>query len=322
MENLEQRHRERTGDQLPKHMRLPILLSICTTDPEIELTAHQHLSPDYAQMRAHIVTVINSRTRILPPMMMGNLHAKASNHDAGSDELVESEDGELYRLDIRIGRKVFTKHRYDSSKGITNGGRESNTDKECFRCGRAGHTRADCRATSHVHGGPPKSAPKGKGVGNCEEEEQESSQNVPLGIVDLESFEVLSDHGETMADDDVVESSEESTGTMPPLPPVSWLKERRMSRYAEMLCRKFRKHGKGNDCRDGEESSFFDCWDWRHEQSDMLKYADPWEQNEPKTAASAKDCQSVNFLILFCVSEIGRIHSTFAKYSSPVRHPQ
>ena len=39
-------------------------------------------------------------------------------------------------------------------------------------------------------------------------------------------FEVLSDHGETTEDDVVVdESSDESTGTMPPLPLVSWFKE-------------------------------------------------------------------------------------------------
>ena len=35
-ENLEQRHRERTGDQLPKDMRLAILLSMCPTDLEKE----------------------------------------------------------------------------------------------------------------------------------------------------------------------------------------------------------------------------------------------------------------------------------------------
>ena len=94
-ENLEQRHRERIGDQLLKDMRLAILLSMCPTDQERELTAQQHMFPDYAQMRAHIVTVINNRTRGLAPMMVGNLNDEASNRDAGSDEFLESEDGEL-----------------------------------------------------------------------------------------------------------------------------------------------------------------------------------------------------------------------------------
>ena len=46
-------------------------------------------------MKAHSVTVINSRTRGLAPMMMGNLSDEDSNFHAGSDEYVESEDGEL-----------------------------------------------------------------------------------------------------------------------------------------------------------------------------------------------------------------------------------
>ena len=85
-ENLEQRHRERTGDQLPEDMRLAILLSMCPTDLEKELTAQEHLFPDYAQMKAHIVTIINSRTRGLASMMMGNLSDEDSNHHASSDE--------------------------------------------------------------------------------------------------------------------------------------------------------------------------------------------------------------------------------------------
>ena len=116
-ENLEQRHRERTGDQLLEDMRLAVLLSMCPTDLEKELAAQQHMFLDYAQMKAHIVTVINSRTRGLAPIMMGNLSEKDSNRHASSGESVESDDGELYRLEIRNGKKVFTKSRPDSSKG-------------------------------------------------------------------------------------------------------------------------------------------------------------------------------------------------------------
>ena len=55
---------------LPLSMRLAVLLSMCLTGLEKELTAQQHLFPDYAQMKAHFVTVINSRTCVLAPMMM------------------------------------------------------------------------------------------------------------------------------------------------------------------------------------------------------------------------------------------------------------
>ena len=113
-------------------MQLATLPSMCFTDLERELTAQQHLFRDYAQMRALIVTVNKNRTRGPAPMMMRNLNDEASSRDAGSDEFMESEDGELYRLEIRNGKKVFTKPRHDSTKSNTKGGRKGRTDKECF----------------------------------------------------------------------------------------------------------------------------------------------------------------------------------------------
>ena len=44
-------------------------------------------------------------------------------------------------------------------------------------------------------------APKGKGAGGCEEEQPDTPQNVPLGTIYLGSFEVLSDHGDTIEDE-------------------------------------------------------------------------------------------------------------------------
>ena len=95
-----------------------------------------------------------------------------------------------------------------------------------------GHIRGDCRAKTHINGGLPKSAPKGKGVGNCENEETETSQNVPMETIDLGSFEVLSDQRDEVEDD---ESTNETTEMMPALPPGSWLKR------TETFCGKFRK---------------------------------------------------------------------------------
>ena len=66
-------------------------------------------------MKARIVTFTNSRSRGLAPIMMGNLSDEDSYLHAGSDESVEGEDGELYRLEIRNGKKVFTKSRHEPS---------------------------------------------------------------------------------------------------------------------------------------------------------------------------------------------------------------
>ena len=57
---------------------------------------------------------------------------------------------------------------------------------------------------------PPKSAPKGKGVGNCEDEETQTSQNVPLVTIDLGSF-----HGDEVdVDDSTNETTEMKTKRM------------------------------------------------------------------------------------------------------------
>ena len=223
--------------------------------------------------------------------------------------------GELCRLEIRNGKIFFTKPRCGSTKGNTKGGGKGRTDKECFRGGRIGHIRADCRAKTHFNGGPPKSAPKGKRVGSCEEEGRETSQNAPTATIDLGSFEVLSDHGDTVENDTAVdEFSAEATPTMPPLPPAPWFKKTRTSKHTEMHCGRSSSQCHGNDCRDGDESSFFDCWDG---QSDIWQQADPWAQNAPKSVSRAKGCFSVNFPVC-SVPKVGCVQPTVANYSSAV----
>ena len=161
-------------------------------------------------------------------------------------------------------------------------------------------------AEPRLNGRPQKSSPKGKDVGSCDEEEPETSQNEPLETIDLGSFAVLSDHGDTVEDDvDVDECSEEDTGIMPPLPPASLFKESGTSKHTEVHCWMFRKPCNG-DRRD-EESPFFDCWDWKHEQYDVLQQVDPWAQ----VCAQCKKLPFSELPCLFCVPEVGCV-PTFA----------
>ena len=185
-----------TGSAPERHE--DILLSMCATDLEKELTAQQHLCPDYAQMKAHIVTVINSRTHGLAPMMMGNLSDEDSNHHANSDESVESEDGELYRLEIRNGKKVFTKFVLIQAKAKEEGKAKQT---ESVSAVDASVTFEQIAESNSPQWRTPNSAAKGKGVGNCEDEETETSQNVPLETIGL---------GSRMEDDE--------SKTMPRLP--------------------------------------------------------------------------------------------------------
>ena len=252
---------------------------MCATDLGKELTAQQHVFPDYAQMKARIVTVINSRTRGLAPMMMGNLSDEDSNHHASGDESVESEDGELYSWKSGTARK-------SSLNPVTNQAEaeEEGSVKltENVRCGRIGHMRADCRAITHLNEGPKKPAPKGKSVGKCEDEETETSQNVPLGTIDLGSFEVLSDHGDEVESD---EPTCETTERMPPLPPDSCFKR------TETLCGQFRKPC-NEDHRD-EEDPLIDRWEGKHEHFDAVQQMDPVARNAPKSVPDVIGCLSV-----------------------------
>ena len=148
--------------------------------------------------------------------------------------------------------------------------------------------------------GPPKSAPKGKGVGSCEEEDPETSQNVLLGTIDLGSFEVLPDHGDAEDDGEVDELFEDATGIMPLPPPAFWSKNTETSNRDERHCRKFTKPCNG-DCPD-EESPFFNYWDGKHEQSDALQQMDPWA---PKSVPNVKSCLSVNFPVCSVCQKLG-----------------
>ena len=292
-EILEQRHRERTGDQLPKHMRLAILLSVSPTDLVNELTAQQHLFPDFAQRKAHIVTVISSRARGLAPMMMGNLSDEDSNNYANSDESVESEDGELYRLEISNGKRKSSLNLVTNQAKAREEGRVKLTKNvSAVDALSASEQIAEPKLTSMED--LQNSAPKGKSVGNCADEETETSQNVPLGTIDLGSFEVLSDHGDEVDGD---ESTLETTELMPPLPPDSWCKR------AETLCGKFRKPD-NEDHRD-EEDPFLDCWDGEQERFDALQEMDAWARNAPKSSPDVKGCFSVNFPVCSLCQKMG-----------------
>ena len=69
------------------------------------------------------------------------------------------------------------------------------------------------------------------------------------------------------------------------------------------------------DTEDGEESSFFDCWD---DQSDVLQLVDPWARNVPKSFSTAKGCITVTFPACPVCQKVGCVHSTVSNDSFPV----
>ena len=109
--------------------------------------------------------------------------------------------------------------------------------------------------------------------------EPETSQNVPLGTINLGSCEVLSNNVDV--DDFSEDALEEVSKTLQWRPP--------------------RRRGD----RRGEESPFFDCWDCKHEQSDVLQQVDPLVRNAPKPVPSVKGCLSVNFPVCSVCQKLG-----------------
>ena len=97
------------------------------------------------------------------------------------------------------------------------------------------------------------------------------------------SFEVLSDRGDEMDDD---ESTYETTEMMPPLPPVPGSRRQRrfagsFGNLAMMITETKRIHslivGMGSN------------------KFDVLQQMDPWARNAPKPVPDVKGCLSVNF---------------------------
>ena len=123
-------------------------------------------------------------------------------------KLSDEDSKELYRLEIGNGYMIQAKAKEEGRVKLTE---SVPLQTHCSRPSRL-------QSQNSHQWWAPKSAPKGKSVGNCEDEETETSQNVPLGTIDLESFEVLSDHGDEV---DVDESTYETTEMMPALPPDS-----------------------------------------------------------------------------------------------------
>ena len=120
-----------------------------------------------------MLEIVNKRTRGHAPMLF-----MAENEDH-----IEDEEGEwLMKIENRNGHKGKSWTRV-SAKGDGKGGKGP-TNLECYRCGRPGHIRKDCRARKHMNGGEPKEFRK-KGLNNLEPNDDEEMLG-DLGGMDLD----------------------------------------------------------------------------------------------------------------------------------------
>ena len=144
------------------------------------------------------------------------------------------------------------------------------------------------QSQNSYHWETPKVCAQRKSVGNCVDEETETSRNVPLGTIDLGSFEVLSDHGDD-------ESTYETTDMMPPLIPGSRGQRRFAGNFGNLAMKIIHD----------EKDLFLDCWDGKQEQFDALQQMSPWARNAPKSVRAVKGCLSSNFPVCSVCQKLG-----------------
>ena len=145
-------------------------------------------------MKDHILTVISNRTPGVAPMIIGSVDedfiaryvggAPRTSGAVEEVELLESTDGELFRLEMKGGKRILTKFTKRPPRRTVGGSGKPET-RECFRCGRVGHIAANCSETKHKNGGPPR-AQRPKRVQNLEEEEEE----IDAGLMEIEEVEL------------------------------------------------------------------------------------------------------------------------------------
>ena len=158
-ENLERRHRDRQGIQLPDKLRISVLFKLVPSSLAEEILRQTTKWSSYTQLKEHLHSLQFLRTKGPAPMSCSNLEEESLGTPEPSEEgTFTNEDGDLLRLEKRDGKRVAVKVPSPSQRGTRPQGRE----KECFRCGRKGHIRPNCNWSTHLDGGSPRPAPAPK----------------------------------------------------------------------------------------------------------------------------------------------------------------
>ena len=271
-ENLERRYRDRGRGSMEPEMRLSCLMQMCPAEVERSVQDQQHMFRTYEALRTHLMTLVSLRTKGPAPMLY-NLDAETEIQEDTEYSYHFDEEGELFALSLKT--KVMSKKGSGKGSGKSGGrpgvyqkGGGKGADRECFQCGRKGHIRADCVAKAHVNGGPLKPMPKSKAANSLEEDSSELESplsSIDLGSIEAEqitegvemnSFDLLSDHGDSEYGRDDTES--DNPADLPKETPLAGLD-------SEDDCARYGKAKRGRaQCVDSAATN-----------------ADPWAQEDP-----------------------------------------
>ena len=189
-EDLERRHKERNGLELPEKIRISILFKLIPADLADEILKQTTKWSSYTVLKNHLLALQFLRTKGQAPMI-SNLEEGGTQPSvpSGEVEIVMTEDGELLRLEKREGKRVAVRVAARGSKGASRG------PLECWRCGREGHRRDQCTANTHKDGGPPKPPagdrpggrqPRTRAANNLEENTSDNQSRLELSTVSVD----------------------------------------------------------------------------------------------------------------------------------------
>ena len=166
-------HRAKTLGRAPldDDLNWSVLLKILPDAEEKELRNIRAMYKSFEALRARVLEIVNERSKGPAPML----------YNITEDDTPETdEEGEwIMKIDIKNGqkKKVWTK------VGAKGGGKGGRLPIECYRCGRPGHIRGDCKAHKHINGGEPKEYKK-RGLNHIEQG-PETNVESDLGGIDI-----------------------------------------------------------------------------------------------------------------------------------------
>ena len=201
-EEMERRHKERNGIDLPAKLRTTVLFKLAPADLSAEILRTTTKWSSYEELKDHLHSLQFLRTSGPAPMLQNVEVGPAVSPvfpatSSNEDEMITTEDGELMRLEKRDGKRVAIRAGQPANRrgGARGQGRANG---ECFRCGRQGHRRADCSWSTHIDGGQPRPPLKPRVAGNIEVTSESpfvpvspdvASPEKPLGTIDINALD-------------------------------------------------------------------------------------------------------------------------------------
>ena len=184
------------SQHLPETFKMQAIWTMVPEKDKNLLFAVRRQCTTVVQLKKHLLEMVQERSSGHAPMLIGNVEGNQEHADGEEKELVDPETGEmtLYKFEAVSGRWSRSGVRGRKQPGAAPPGRKKDTkDMECYRCGKKGHIKPDCKSTVHKDGRRLDGTAPGKvPAKNVEEEQPDDSElDKMLGGIELCALEPL-----------------------------------------------------------------------------------------------------------------------------------